>query len=41
MDRTERLLSMIASLLDAREPVPVAVIRGWFPEDRGLRGGER
>ena len=33
MDRTERLLSLIASLVDAREPVPVETIRSWFPDD--------
>lgn len=40
MDRTERLLSLIASLLDAREPVPAATIRSWFPEDYGAVSDE-
>lgn len=35
MDRTERLLRLIASLLDARELVSADTIRGWFPEDYG------
>lgn len=35
MDRTERLLSLIVSLLDAREPVSAEAIRSWFPEDYG------
>lgn len=33
MNRTERLLDLIASLLDAREPVPFEEIRRWFPDD--------
>ena len=33
MDRTERLLRLIFSLVNASELVPVATIRGWFPAD--------
>lgn len=35
MDQTERILRLIASLLDAREPVSREEIRSWFPEDYG------
>src|SRR5207244_12762382 len=37
MDRTERLLSLVALLLDAREPVPFAELRELFPDDYGGR----
>src|SRR6476620_8298937 len=33
MERTERLLDMVALLLDAQEPVPWAELRQSFPED--------
>ena len=33
MERTERLLSLLASLLDAKEPVPFEHIKAWFPGD--------
>src|SRR4051812_48029258 len=32
MDRTERLLDLVATLLDASEPVPFARIRELFPD---------
>jgi proteasome accessory factor B len=35
MDRTERLLDLVALLLDAREPVSWAELREHFPEDYG------
>jgi len=35
MDRTERLLDLVALLLDAPEPVPFADLRDAFPEDYG------
>lgn len=35
MDRTERLLDLVALLLDAQEPLPWAEIRAAFPEDYG------
>ncbi len=35
MDRTERLLDLVALLLDAREPLPWMDIRAAFPEDYG------
>lgn len=36
MDRTERLLDLVATLLDAPEPVPFARIRELFPDYAGL-----
>ena len=35
MDRTERLLDLVALLLDAREPVSFAELRDLFPHDYG------
>ena len=35
MDRTERLLDLVALLLDAVEPVPFAELRRAFPDDYG------
>jgi proteasome accessory factor B len=35
MDRTERLLDLVALLLDAREPITWAELRDHFPEDYG------
>ena len=35
MDRTERLLDLVALLLDAREPVPFSDLREAFPDDYG------
>ena len=35
MDRTERLLGLIASLLGTRELVSTDTIRGWFEQDYG------
>jgi proteasome accessory factor B len=35
MERTERLLDLLALLLDAREPIPWAELREAFPEDYG------
>lgn len=35
MERTERLLDLVALLLDAQEPTPWAEIRAAFPEDYG------
>src|SRR5262249_13784170 len=35
MDRTERLLDLVALLLDAPEPVPFADLREAFPDDYG------
>lgn len=35
MDRTERLLDLVALLLDAREPISWAELREAFPEDYG------
>ena len=35
MDRTERLLDLVALLLDAREPVSFAELRELFPEEYG------
>jgi proteasome accessory factor B len=35
MDRAERLLDLVALLLDAREPVPFAELRELFPEEYG------
>src|SRR5437016_12017319 len=35
MNRTERLLDLVALLLDASEPVPFAELRRAFPDDYG------
>jgi predicted DNA-binding transcriptional regulator YafY len=35
MDKTERLLDLVALLLSAREPVPFAELRALFPDDYG------
>lgn len=35
MDKTERLLDLVALLLDAREPVPFAELRDLFPDEYG------
>jgi proteasome accessory factor B len=35
LDKTERLLDLVALLLDAREPVPFAELRELFPEEYG------
>ncbi|GMU62797.1 MAG: WYL domain-containing protein [Myxococcaceae bacterium] len=35
MERTERLLDLVALLLDAQEPMPWAELRDAFPEDYG------
>ena len=35
MDRTERLLDLVALLLDAPEPVPFSDLREAFPDDYG------
>ena len=35
MDRTERLLDLVALLLDAAEPVSFADLREAFPDDYG------
>src|SRR3954469_13848024 len=35
MERTERLLDLVALLLDSKEPVPWAELRDSFPEDYG------
>ena len=40
MDRTERLLDLVALLLDAREPLPWHRIRAAFPEDYGAASDE-
>lgn len=40
MDRTERLLDLVALLLDAREPISWAEIRDAFPEDYGASSDE-
>lgn len=40
MDRTERLLDLVALLLDAKEPVPFAQLRELFPEDYGAGSRE-
>jgi len=40
MDRTERLLDLVALLLDAREPISWAEIRDHFPEDYGMGSSE-
>lgn len=33
MDRTERLVGLLAGLVDARRAVPFSEIQSWFPED--------
>jgi len=35
MDRTERLLDLVAVLLGASEPIPFAELRESFPDDYG------
>ncbi len=40
MDRTERLLDLVALLLDAREPITWAELREHFPEDYGKGSDE-
>lgn len=40
MDRTERLLDLVALLLDAREPISWAELREHFPEDYGKGSDE-
>src|SRR3954466_9460772 len=35
MDRTERLLDLVALMLDASDPIPWAELRDAFPEDYG------
>ena len=40
MDRTERLLDLVALLLDAREPISFAELRDLFPEDYGTGSRE-
>jgi proteasome accessory factor B len=40
MDRTERLLDLVALLLDAREPIPFAQLRELFPDDYGAGSRE-
>ncbi len=35
MDKTERILDLVALLLSAREPVPFAELRALFPDDYG------
>jgi proteasome accessory factor B len=40
MDRTERLLDLVALLLDAREPISWAQLREAFPEDYGTVSDE-
>src|SRR5512132_3375801 len=40
MDRTERLLDLVALLLDAHEPISWAQLREAFPEDYGSGSGE-
>src|SRR6185295_1534909 len=40
MDRTERLLDLIALLLDAREPISWAELRESFPHDYGSGSDE-
>ncbi|MEW5740202.1 MAG: WYL domain-containing protein [Myxococcota bacterium] len=35
MERTERLLDLVALLLDAQEPLPWSALRAAFPEDYG------
>jgi proteasome accessory factor B len=40
MDRTERLLDLVALLLDAKEPISWAELRQSFPEDYGAGSDE-
>jgi len=40
MERTERLLDLVALLLDAQEPMPWADIRAAFPDDYGSGSAE-
>lgn len=40
MDRTERLLDLVALLLDAREPITWAELREHFPDDYGKGSDE-
>src|SRR5215467_12744368 len=40
MERTERLLDLVALLLDAREPITWAELREAFPEDYGASSDE-
>lgn len=40
MERTERLLDLVALLLDAREPISFAELRDLFPEDYGTGSRE-
>jgi predicted DNA-binding transcriptional regulator YafY len=40
MDRTERLLDLVALLLDAKEPIPFAQLRELFPDDYGAGSRE-
>jgi proteasome accessory factor B len=40
MDRTERLLDVVALLLDSQEPLPWADIRAAFPDDYGQGSDE-
>ena len=40
MDRTERLLDLVALLLDAHEPVSWAELKESFPEDYGSGSDE-
>ena len=40
MERTERLLDLVALLLDAREPITWAELRDAFPEDYGAPSDE-
>lgn len=40
MDRTERLLDLVALLLDAREPITWAELREHFPDDYGKASDE-
>ena len=40
MDRTERILDLIAGLSAAKHPVPLAEIRAWFPADYDEPGEE-
>ena len=40
MERTERLLDLVALLLDAREPITWAELRESFPEDYGAPSDE-
>src|SRR5918996_6634672 len=40
MERTERLLDLVALLLDAREPISWAELREQFPDDYGKGSDE-